>query len=324
MKLFKIITILDTSIATQNIGDEIIMDAVNEEMLDVFKNDMFLRVPTHEVIGISSLSLIRNSIFGVVGGSNILSSKMNKYKQWKISVIQSFFIKNKIILLGVGWRNYQNKPNFITKILLKNLLSKKYVHSVRDSYTEDKLKKEGFFNVINTSCPTMWRLTPEYCSQIPKNKADKVVFTLTDYSKEAMLDKFLVDKLLENYSEVYYWIQSRKDLSYFKELDIDHDKIKIIPPSLKAYTSFLENTCCDYIGTRLHGGIRALQKSKRTIIIGVDNRAIEKKKDFNLNVIERGNLKNELENQILSDFETKIFIPLENIQKWKSQFVQNH
>ena len=239
MKSIKNIAVFDTSIATQNIGDEIIMDAVYNELYDIFTNDMFLRIPSHEVIGISSLSLIRNSVFGIVGGSNILSSAMNKYKQWKISLLQSFFIKNKALLLGVGWRNYQAKPNLFTKLLLKQLLSKEYLHSVRDSYTEAKLKEQGFNNVINTSCPTMWRLTPEHCSNIPQKKSDTVVFTLTDYSKDLESDVFLIKTLLENYQNVHYWVQSRKDLIYLNELNIDISQINIISPSLRAYTDFL-------------------------------------------------------------------------------------
>ncbi len=322
MKSIKNIAVFDTSIATQNIGDEIIMDAVYNELYDIFTNDMFLRIPSHEVIGISSLSLIRNSVFGIVGGSNILSSAMNKYKQWKISLLQSFFIKNKALLLGVGWRNYQAKPNLFTKLLLKQLLSKEYLHSVRDSYTEAKLKEQGFNNVINTSCPTMWRLTPEHCSNIPQKKSDTVVFTLTDYSKDLESDVFLIKTLLENYQNVHYWVQSRKDLIYLNELNIDISQINIISPSLRAYTDFLENTDCDYVGTRLHGGVRALQRGKRTIIIGVDNRAIEKKKDFNLTVIERSVLKANLKQLIVSELKMDINIPLANINKWKAQFLK--
>lgn len=322
MKSIKNISVFDTSIATQNIGDEIIMDAVYNELYDVFKDDMFLRIPSHEVIGISSLSLIRNSVFGIVGGSNILSSAMNRYKQWKITLIQSYFIKQKVLLLGVGWRNYQNKPNFVTKLLLNQLLNRKYIHSVRDSYTEAKLKEQGFSNVLNTSCPTMWRLTTEHCAQIPQSKADTVVFTLTDYSKDINADVFLIETLLENYKNVHYWVQSRKDLIYLNELNIDIDKIKIISPSLRAYNNFLETTDCDYVGTRLHGGVRALQKKKRTIIIGVDNRAIEKKKDFNLIVIERNELNSDLKKLINSELKTDIKIPTDNIVKWKAQFLE--
>ena len=314
------ISLLDTSIATQNIGDEIIMESVEKELRNILPNDMFLRIPTHEVIGLSSLSLIRHSIFGIVGGSNILSSAMNKYRQWKVTLLQSFFIKNKIILLGVGWRNYQDSPNFYTKRLLKNLLTTHYIHSVRDSYTEEKLKKEGVNNVLNTACTTMWQLTPEHCALIDNKKSDTVVFTLTDYSKDVENDKFLISTLLANYDNVYYWIQSRRDMEYLLELNTGIKKIKIIPPSLCAYSEFLNETDCDYVGTRLHGGIKALQKKKRTIIIGVDNRAIEKKKDFNLKVIERKDLLTELNTLINSDFKTTIKIPLGNIQKWKSQF----
>ncbi len=322
MKIIKNISVFDTSIATQNVGDEIIMDAVYNELNEIFDDAMFLKIPSHEIIGISSLSLIRNSDFAIVGGSNILSSSMNKYKQWKISLIQSFLIRNKALLLGVGWRNYQKSPNFFTRKLLKNLLNKHYLHSVRDSYTEKKLKEEGFQNVINTACPTMWKLTEEHCSQIPQKKSDKVVLTLTDYSKDIDSDTFLVNTLLSNYKEVYYWVQSRKDLIYFNELGFNEGKIKIIAPTLRAYTSFLESNECDYVGTRLHGGIRALQRKRRTIIIGVDNRAIEKKKDFNLNVIERKELEYKLEILINSEFKTEIKIPSENIARWKNQFIK--
>lgn len=322
MKSIKNISVFDTSIATQNIGDEIIMDAVYNELYDVFKDDMFLKIPSHEVIGLSSLSLIRHSVFGIVGGSNILSSAMNKYKQWKITLFQSYFIKKKIILLGVGWRNYQTKPNFVTRMLLKTLLNDQYIHSVRDSYTEAKLKEEGFKNVLNTSCPTMWRLTPEHCATIPIKKATNVIFTLTDYSKDPDSDIFLIETLLNSYENIYYWVQSRKDLIYLNELNIDISRIKIISPSLRAYTDFLESTDCDYVGTRLHGGVRALQKKKRTIIIGVDNRAIEKKKDFNLTVIERSELKNNLKKLIDSELKMDIKIPIDNIARWKCQFLK--
>ena len=60
---------------------------------------------------------------------------------------------------------------------------------------------------------------------------------------------------------------------------------------MQGYDSFLENTKnIDYVGTRLHGGMRALQHEKRTIILGIDNRAIELNKDYNIPVIEQKNL----------------------------------
>ena len=50
-------------------------------------------------------------------------------------------------------------------------------------------------------------------------------------------------------------------------------------PTLEAFDNLLESEIdLDYIGTRLHAGIRAIQKKRRSIIIGVDNRALEMQK----------------------------------------------
>ena len=95
--------------------------------------------------------------------------------------------------------------------------------------------------------------------------------------------------------------------------------IQIIPHNLKSYDSLLENDEVDFIGTRLHAGIRAIQFKQRSIIIGIDNRALEMGKDFNIPVLKRLEL-DELHKLIQADLEVDISIPLENINKWKSQF----
>ena len=320
MQSIRNIAVLDTSIVTANVGDEIIMDAVNKELFGIFPNGRFVKIPTHESIYKASLSTIRNADFSVLGGSNILSSKMNAYQQWKISIPKAFLIKEKITTLGVGWRNYQESPNFYTKFLLKLLLSKQMLHSVRDSYTEEYLKKLGFTNVINTACPTMWSLTESHCNEIPTQKSDTVVFTLTDYSKDKVNDTLLIETLKRNYKKLYFWVQGRRDDSYLSSFPEDLiSNISIIGPNLNAYNDFLNSNTCDYIGTRLHGGIRALQKKKRTIIIGIDNRALEKKKDFNIPVIDRKEI-SKLEDLLVGSFATQIRIPEKNIQIWKDQF----
>ena len=77
----------------------------------------------------------------------------------------------------------------------------------------------------------------------------------------------------------------------------------------------------DYIGTRLHAGIRAIQKKKRTLILSIDNRAIEIAKDINLNSCERGNNK-EIKEFILNNYKTDIKIKKQEIEEWKSQFYE--
>ena len=61
------------------------------------------------------------------------------------------------------------------------------------------------------------------------------------------------------------------------------------------------------------------KKGVRTIIIGVDNRALEKKKDFNLPVINRKEIE-DLNNMINSSYSLDIKLPTQDIIKFKEWF----
>lgn len=315
----KKITIFDTSILSDNIGDFIIMDSVEQELNKLFPRDMMFKSITHDKVSKITYRLNKISDYSFIGGTNLLSSNMNRYNQWKINLIDSFFLKN-IILMGVGWWQYQKKPNFYTKYILKSVLHSEILHSVRDSYTEQMLKSLGIHNVINTGCVTMWSLTNEHCKNIIQTKAENVVFTLTDYNKDIINDQKLINILLRNYKKVYFWPQGIGDLQYLNTLENIHN-IEVIGGNLFSYDKLLEDTNIDldFIGTRLHAGIRAIQKKRRTIIIGIDNRAEEKAKDFNLKVISRNKIE-QVEELLKVKFATDIRINEKNINKWKSQF----
>ena len=221
--------------------------------------------------------------------------------------------------MGVGWWQYQKDSNFYTRYLLKSVLSQDVLHSVRDSYAEAMLRKAGFNNVVNTSCATMWHLNEEHCNSIPKEKAEVVVSTLTDYNKDRINDYALIELLSKLYRKVYIWPQGSGDIEYINELVLDKFA-EVLPPKLEAYNAVLENEeSIDFVGTRLHAGVRALQNKRRTIILGIDNRAFEKAKDFNIKVCPRDDLE-KLKRIIDSNFSTQISLPLENIALWKSQF----
>jgi polysaccharide pyruvyl transferase WcaK-like protein len=99
------------------------------------------------------------------------------------------------------------------------------------------------------------------------------------------------------------------------------EKVVLIHPQLENYHEVLSNNDVDYVGTRLHGGIYAINQKKRAIIIGIDNRAIEMQKDINLNVISRDNI-DDIECIINQELRTEIKIPQENIDRYLSQFVK--
>lgn len=318
-----LISIMDTAIASDNTGDFIIMESVEKELKNLFPNSFFIKYPTHELITKASKEKIQKSSFKIVGGTNLLSSNMNAYCQWKIGIKNSLFI-NKVILMGVGWWQYQNRPNFYTKLLLNRVLSKQYIHSVRDKYTQQQLADIGIHNTVNTGCPTMWDLTEEHCLSIPTTKQDSVVFTLTDYSPKPTQDRLLIDILKKHYETVYFWAQGLDDARYFKELTSDHEGITVISPNLQAFNDLLASEkSIDYIGTRLHAGIKALQAQKRSIIIGIDNRAAEISKDSGLFVVPRTNIE-KLTSLITGSFRTEIKMPLQDIHSWREQFKSHH
>lgn len=317
------IGVMDPTIGTTNQGDYIIKDSVIKQLGSIFPESFLTYYPSQLHRGVDTLLQQRKTeevLF--VAGTNLLSSNMDNYYQWKVGPLDAAFLKNKYVLFGVGWWQYQPLPNKYTRWLYKSLLSTKYYHAVRDSYTQKQLQDSGIKNVLNTTCPTLWSLTPDRCQAIPTRKADDVVTTLTFYHQNKQKDKQLIDSLLRSYNYVYLWIQGTHDLNYLHELGYrNEERIRLVEPSLAAFDSVLQQDNVEYLGTRLHAGVRALQHGKRTLIVAVDNRALEISKDTNLNVIPRSEVE-QMEDFIRNEYRTAIRLPQDTIDFWKNQFKQ--
>ena len=135
-----------------------------------------------------------------------------------------------------------------------------------------------------------------------------------DYEK----DKRMVEILKRNYSNKYFWIQGSQDQEYLESLTDTRD-ITYINPLLKNYHEFLMTKDCDYVGTRLHAGIKAMQMFKRSIIIGVDNRSDDITKTYKLNYVLRENI-DELDQMINEKVITDINIDTDKISTFLQQF----
>ena len=301
------------------------MEAVVEQLNSLFPLEHKIGYPTHYSLSHDSVRRIKKSRLSFVGGTNLLSPKRYlraRKNQWAIGCIGSLVLRNHSVLLGCGWKDYHSQINLRGRLFYRIILSKTLLHSVRDSSSEKKLHELGITNVINTGCPTLWKLTPEHCGSIPVEKAERVVFTLTDYRRHPQSDAEMIRLLLTMYDKIFFWIQGARDFKYLKTLISGEElkKIALIGTSLSQYDQLLlEPEKIDYVGTRLHAGIRAIQKKHRAIIIGIDSRAIEKHKDFNLAVVERGKTA-ELAERIRTPFRTKLILPTEKIEAWKAQF----
>lgn len=320
------IIIYNTAIGSLNIGDYIIMEKCNKVLKKIHKKNFIVELATHLNLSIFNMGVLKNNKYIFVCGTNLLHplSIFSKKNQWKVGLIFLLYLllkkANNVVLVGVGWRGYK----FTTKLslktyLLKRLLNNGHIHSVRDEFTKQKLNEIGIYNVINTGCLTTWELTKEHCKDIPKIKSEKVIVTLTDYDRDIEKDKQMFEILEKSYKKIYFWPQGSNDLEYIENLLKNSINYEIIPPNLEAYEEFLKLNECDFVGTRLHGGIKALQHKRRTIIIGIDNRAIEMS-EIGLPVIKRENIEKDLENMINSNLEIDINLPIESIENWKAQF----
>lgn len=324
----KRILLLDTSIGSSNLGDFIIMECVREELAPFFEGNFVYNIPTH-LPAFSSFAVWRNSLavqnyanadLKFAGGSNLLVKDLKThYPQWNVHPFNSSPL-NGVVLVGVGAGAGDNTNKYTTKLYQK-LLNHEYYHSVRDERSKKYVESLGL-KAINTGCVTMWMLTPEYCATIPTRKADRCVFTLTGNRSPVVRDEDqqLLDILLRSYSEVNFWVQGDLDLDYFHRLN-NMSEVRIIPPSIQAYDALLSQDDLDYVGTRLHGGIYAMRHGKRAIIIAIDERAAEINQCNHLNCIMQKEIKSKLENLIYSELETKIKMPFDEIERWKSQFV---
>ena len=235
---FKQITLMKANLMSANLGDDIISKYCDEQLRELFPLSLFNTIPTQMKLDHRARMVLNRSELAIVCGTNLIASNMRKRKQWNINLIEPG-LKQKFILCGVGWWQYQNECDMYTKLLFHKVLSDKYFHSVRDEYTRVKLQSAGIKNVINTGCPTMWKVTKQHCKKIPEKKADKVVFTLTDYMKDPENDRLLIELLRKQYREVYMWIQNDTDYTYVRSIT-DVRGINIVPPSVSEYDKLLE------------------------------------------------------------------------------------
>lgn len=311
----RLVALLDTSIATDNLGDEIIMDSVRHELRAIMPDAYMITVPTHDTLGRRAHKVLKSAEFGIVGGTNIMSSRLMRGANWKLWPLDVRAMHD-IVLMGVGWMDYAPAPTRLAGQLYNRVLSRTYTHSARDDYSRGRVAQLPV-KVLNTACPTMWQLTPEHMAQVPAKKADQVVAALTFYRPRPAEDRALLETLQRSYDKVWFWVQQPEDLAYARSLG-DFD-LRILPPNSAAYADFLKSEDVDFVGSRLHGGIRALHHKRRTLILSIDNRAREIARDTGLSVIERDDVAG-VEAWIAAPTHTTLTLPDAAISAWRSQF----
>ncbi len=320
------IILFDTSIATENLGDEIIMESAERELAPAIHDDFIYHLPTH-LVPVPVLhqptsgkrKLCDNADLKFVCGTNLFWADMRHMNPLlNANIFNARPFKDSVLFgVGIDADRCAKGLDFYSRHLWEKILSKDYVHSVRDDRAAEFLHGMGL-KAINTGCPTLWQLTPEHCAKIPRKKADKVVFTLSNTGGIYLdNDQKLIDLLLRSYKEVWFFAQTYD--SYKRMLGYEHSgDVRLIPAGLEGCRKFYRENEADYVGTRLHGGIFAMQQGKRAIILKVDHRADDFAK-FGVIQIDQFDL-SAVEERIYSEFTTEIKVDYRKITDWISQF----
>lgn len=326
----KNIAIFDTALGTSNVGDEVILDAINRNMRDVFDAHFSLRLATHVNNFSMKQMLHRNgkiryfqeADWKFVCGTNLIAqTRLGKINsQWQLYPSNLSVYKN-CILIGAGTTEQTEKLDAYAKYLYGKVLSKQYIHSVRDELTKRIVESLGC-KAINTGCPTLWELTPEHCRKIPAGKADRCILSVSGYKpqQDVKRDGAMIDILRRNYGTLWAWIQTTDDEKYLDSLG-GQDIGRVY--SLGMFRDLLREGNVDYVGTRLHGGVFAMQNFARSLIVSIDHRAEGFHETNNLPIIRREEVPELLEERIRSPFATEMVIDSEAIAAFKSQFVKD-
>lgn len=314
------ILLLDPSLGTGNRGDQIIAGYAALQLRDIFPGREFISIPTQCLPSREERELLLQYRYKILCGTNLMTSYYERFSNWKMPEDLKGY--QDILTLGVGWGSYADTISRTSGFVYRTVLSGKGLHSVRDSYTQEKFYRMGIRNVVNTGCPTLWKLTRDHCGAIPEKKASRVVAAVTDYAPAPEADRKMLRLLKECYNEVYVWIQGSGDASYLKKLE-ETDGLTVIGDGVDAFTQVLDSGDIDYVGTRLHAGIHALNRGVRSIILSVDNRAVEMGRDFGLPILPRREDTLPLKEMIENPLPSEIRIPEEQIRIWKEQFKEH-
>lgn len=322
------ILLFDTAIGTYNQGDIIIMESCLKAMEPLFNSHYVFRLGTHlqnfglqHYIGKNSkYSFARNCDYKFILGTNIFSTNLlRSIGQWPITPISKNIYKN-VIMMGVGITKPSVPLTKYSQMIYQNILRKDVIHSVRDEKSKHVMETIKGVSVLNTGCPTLWQLDEAACEKIPVGKSKNVVMTLSGQTKyrDIPSDQKLISIVEKQYDKIYFWAQTKEDIPYFNLFE--HNKDVSFIYSLQEYKKVLHNACVDYVGTRLHGGIFAMQQGVRSIIIEIDHRAKGFHETNNLVTIPRESIE-QVEYKINSTFKTEIHLRNKEIKEWISQFI---
>ncbi len=311
------IHLIDTAVASDNVGDEIIVGQARRHLDPLLADAYVTRSSGHDGMGHFGRRLAAQADLVVMLGTNALSARyrLNRHYMWRVTWRDLAVLRGKVVLLGVGANRDFDRIDWRQRWFLNRLLSPNHLHAVRDE-TGARLVAAVGHRALNTSCPTLWAGLPP--GGLPEAMAPRGVFTLTRHRPDPS-DAALLATLLRLYPQVWFWPQQPRDLAYLQSLP-GHEGVRLLAPNLAAYDALLAAAAIDVVGTRLHGTIRGLHHGRRVLAIAIDNRARDIGAETGLPVIARADVTAPLEARLRAPIAARLTLPDAAIARFLDQF----
>lgn len=261
--------VLDPGVWAYNLGDRIISRSVVAEVerIGAAAGLPLMLGAWHDDLGLRGKKAARLSRTIVLAGANSLSRTWGSSAIHRLRMMDIPFAGNKIVLAGVGSNG--GSLDAYSRAIWRRLLDANAPHSVRDEQGADRLVSIGIpaNRIFMTGCPTTWGLEE---AALRTTKADRVVY-LDSAQDDAADTNQMLTLLGQHYAQVFVFRQVVR-----RRVDALPPFVCEIKGGLGAYEAILQGGQeVDVVGTRLHGGVRALQAGQRTLILAIDHRAIE-------------------------------------------------
>ncbi|TFF16784.1 MULTISPECIES: polysaccharide pyruvyl transferase family protein [Cellulosimicrobium] len=308
------IVVVDPGAASTNVGDQIISEAVDAELVTPLReqgHEVEL-VPMHGRLTTAHRAALRHARSVIACGTNLLSDHMRFRRAWHWPADDVDLCRGRLTFLGVGWWQYQRAGIDPVSAAWLRSLAGDVPWAVRDEYSLARLRRARV-PAVHTSCPTLWGVEKQ---TLPSDER-RVVVTFTDYSQDPLADRRLVHALAERFDELLFWPQGPGDREYVD--GVRGGTGTMLGPRLEDFDAVLDEPGTAYVGLRLHGGIRAMQRGVPTLVLSIDNRAREIARSVGLRAPSR-NAARRYREDLRSGEVVRIDVPRDAVDSWRARW----